>query len=114
MKISDLQRYIKENYSDDTERVVRAALMSLKSHGIETIQMSQVAKEFAARGIVISIPELLNMIQNDPMIANANKDTITFATDMPNIKPKSDVNQEKHDAGTISSMAKQALRKRGL
>ena len=114
MKISDIENYIKEDASDNTNRVIRAALMSIKMHGVPTVKVSQVLRDFASRGITISIPELINILQNDPMISDISADTITFASDMPNVTPRSGADKEIEDKATISSMAKQALKKRGL
>lgn len=114
MKISDLQRYIKENQNEDIQRTVRAALMSLKANNIAEIKTSQVLKDFQSKGINVSLTELLNMIQNDPMISNANKDTISFAKDVEDIQVRANKSKEEQDKNTISSMAKTALKSRGL
>jgi hypothetical protein len=115
MKYADIILHLKENYEEDLKRVLRDALISLKTNGVQQIKTQQIVTDFSNRGINISTPELLNLLQNDPLIQDANQDVVTFTQDNPDVSASS-VDQAaakaEQDANTIDSMADKALNKR--
>ena len=114
MLIKDLKKYIAEGYQDEIKRQVRDALISLKIQGEDKLSTLQVLKDFSARGIKISIAELINLLQDDPMIQDINREEIVFAKEIPdpvtNDEKKQVADEEKKN--TVKKMARRGIGKK--
>lgn len=120
MRYSDIILHLKETYEDDLKRVLRDALISLKTNGVQQVNTQQILNDFSTRGINISVTELLHLLQGDPLIKDANKDTVVFSQDEPDLNDVNNPNpngypvksKAEKDAETVDKMATAALNKR--
>lgn len=114
MLIKDLQKYITESYQDDIKRQLRDALISLKIQGEDRLSTVQVLKDFAQRGIKISVTELIDLLQDDPMIQDINREEIVFAKDIPDPvhNPEKEQETDEEKRNSVKRMAKKAISRR--
>lgn len=116
MRYADIVLHLKENYEEDLKRVLRDALVSLKTQGVKKINTQQILNDFTSQGINISVTELLHLLQGDPLIQDANQEQVTFSQDVPDLE----VNNQEFDkktqaeinADTLDRMSRKALHKR--
>ena len=111
MRYADILNVLKEGYETDLKRQLRDALVQLKIQGVTEVPPQKIMDDFKARGIEIGLPDVINLLQNDPMIKDVNKYKITFNTDQPDEKETTDKEAENSEK-TVDQMARQALNKR--
>lgn len=114
MLIKDLKKYIAESYQGEIKRQVRDALISLKIQGEDKLSTVQVLKDFAARGIEISIGELISLLQDDPMIQDISREEIVFSKDIPNPVTNAEKEEvtDEEKKNTVKKLARHAIRKK--
>ena len=114
MRYSDIVLMLSESYENDLKRVLRDALVVLKTSGVKEVNTQQILDDFDARGMKIDSAELINLLQNDPLIQNANDETITFTQDNPDDGDENShpIENQLQDIDTVGDMAKKALGKR--
>lgn len=110
MRYNDILNVLKEAYETDLKRTLRDALVALKIQGVTEVPPQKLMDDFKARGLEIGLPDIINLLQNDPMIKDVNRYKITFNTDEPNAKEPTD--QEDDSQKTVDQMATAALNKR--
>lgn len=114
MLVKDLKKFLKESYQGEIKRQLRDALMSLKINGDERLSTLAVLKDFASRGLKISVTELIDLLQDDPMIQDVNREEIVFKKDIPdpvtNAEKKEVTDEEKKN--TVKKLARRAISKK--
>lgn len=108
MRVVDL---IEHSYVSDLKRQIKDALVALKAMGVKEIQTDKVMKEFAQKGIKISLDELIDLVGHEDMIEEINKYKITFA-DIPTDTSMTSADEVEKDQQKVEKMALKALRKR--
>ncbi len=101
-----------ENYTDDLNRVVKDALVSLKINGVDKIKTDQVIKDFESKGITIGVPELIDMLGNDPLVKNINMDQIEFSKEIPDLPTSNQSPSIQPEIDVVGDLSKKALKKR--
>lgn len=112
MRYDDILNYITESQERDIKRVLRDALISLKTSGLEKISVDQVLADFKRKGMEIDKEELNNLLQGDPMIQDISGDQITFRADAGKTPLDAKINTQQNQDQMLSNMAKQATSKR--
>jgi hypothetical protein len=113
MKYADILNVLHEAYESDLKRILRDALTSLKIQGVKEVDPKKILTDFQNQGIEISITELLGLLQNDPIVQDANRYKIIFSQDDPAEEDHNDAGTPDAQANqqTVSQMAKSALNK---
>ena len=113
MLVKDLQKYLKESYQGDIKRQLRDALVSLKIQGQDKLSTLAVLKDFASRGMEISITELIDLLQDDPMIQDVNREEIVFKKDIPDpIEGEKKEVTDEEKKSTVKKLARKAIGKK--
>lgn len=114
MLVKDLKKVLKENYENDIKRELRDALIQLKIGGQQELSTIAVLRDFKAKGMQISIMELINLLKDDPMIQDVNRDKIVFKSEIPEPGAEGEQKEitDEERRNTLKSMSRRALSKR--
>ena len=112
MLIKDLKKAIRESYQGDIKRQLRDALVALKIQGNTKVSTLAVLKDFADRGVKIGIAELLDLLDGDPLIQDANREEIIFSQDIPEPDTGHEEVTDEEKKNTVKRLARRAISKK--
>jgi len=109
MKYSDIINFIIESNTDQFTDYVNDMLMNLHIQGVNSIPTETLLKSFENEHVLISVDQLIDLLKDNPLIKDANHDTVTFDN-----SEEHDIIDNDSDNGvdTVSQMAQHALNKR--
>jgi hypothetical protein len=92
-----------EDYNQRLEMDLNNLLIGAKGNGAQDINTRDLANQLQGMGYAVDPNSLMNLLQNNPSIANATPDSITLAS------PEGDqAGQEQDSASHVKDMAQSA------